>query len=262
MPQNPPAKPAPEDLLPDHLSPHLWRGHRISAGAIKGWASGHPTLDAELPGGGWPMQSLTEILQTPHACAAWRLLAPALSRLTQAGGAVFLIGPPQQPHLPGLAQRGLPAHQLFWVRCDTLADRLWATEQALKTRAVSAVLSWLPQARPEHMRRLHACASRHQGLLFALRPASAAQEASAAPLRLLVHVDPRHAGLQIEILKRRGPVLNRLLALTPPDLPGLDTLRVAPADTVVPTPSEQSVSLSGSAMTETNHALLDRLVLG
>jgi protein ImuA len=33
-------------------------------------------------------------------------------------------------------------------------ERLWATEQILQAGPVGAVLAWLPQARPEQIRRL------------------------------------------------------------------------------------------------------------
>lgn len=224
-----------------------------------GWGSGHASLDAELPGGGWPPQSLTEILQPLQSCAIWRLLSPALSGFTKAGGVVFLIGPPYQPHLPGLAQRGLAAHQVFWVHCTSQAERLWATEQALKAQAVSAVLCWLPQARPEHMRRLHACAAHHPGLLFAMRPAAVAREASAAPLRLLARLSSDQARLEVDILKRRGPLLTQTLDLSVPDLPGLAG-RSGPG---TPRRPSRATPLAPSDTQGIDHVpAVDRLVIG
>lgn len=227
--------------------------------APAGWASGHASLDAELPGGGWPLQTLTEILQPPQSCAIWRLLSPALSCFTDRGGVVFLIGPPYQPHLPGLVQRGLAAHQVFWVRCASQAERLWAAEQALKAQAVSAVLCWLPQARPEHMRRLQACATRHPGLLFAMRPAAAAREASAAPLRLLARLSAHQARLEVDILKRRGPLLTQTLDLSLPDLPGLRDR----SDPSVPRHPAPAMSWARGHVSSIDHVpALDRLVIG
>jgi protein ImuA len=247
---------SPQALLPDHLAAHLWRGHTMGSNAQAGWASGHELLDAELPGGGWPPQTLTEILQPPHGCAAWRLLSPALARFTAAGGLVLLIGPPHLPHLPGLCQLGLLAHQVILVRCASQSERLWATEQAIKARAFTAVLSWLPQARPAQLRRLQACAHQHPGLLFALRPAAAATESSAAPLRVMARVDAEQANLLVDILKRRGALLGRTLTLAAPDLPGLGRDHSS-LPVVVPASAEVNTTIRRS-----RHVTLDRLAVG
>ncbi|RZI86807.1 MAG: translesion DNA synthesis-associated protein ImuA [Rubrivivax sp.] len=204
-------------VLPDRIAQAMWRGNALGAQTSLAVPSGHAVLDAELPGGGWPCQSLTEILQAPSAHAEWRLLAPGLARLMAQGGTVLLIGPPQCPHLAGLQREGLRPDRLIWIDAQTPAERLWATEQALKARSVSAVLAWLPQARPEQLRRLQACAMQHPGLAFVFRPITARADASAAPLRLQLKLTgpiPRHPpALQIQILKRRGPLLDRIIEL-------------------------------------------------
>jgi len=133
--------------LPDRIAQAIWRGNALGGQAASVLSTGHAALDAELPGGGWPCQSLTEILQAPQAHAEWRLLAPGLARLVAQGGTVLLVGPPHCPHLPALRREGLREDRLIWVDVSVPAERLWATEQALKARSVSAVLAWLPQVR-------------------------------------------------------------------------------------------------------------------
>jgi protein ImuA len=92
------------------------------------------------------------------------------------------------------------------------------------------VLAGLPPARPDKLRRLqvHAAASTAPALLC--RPAAAAHEASAAPLRLLAHPGPGWA-LQVEVLKRKGPPLDRTLTLSAPPagLPAVWPARLAEA---------------------------------
>lgn len=208
--------PAPAALppaLPEHLAQAVWRGDALGQARTVVVASGHAALDAELPGGGWPCQAMTEVLQAQAAQAEWRLLSPALAQVVRQGGSVLLIGPPQRPHLPGLWREGLRDDRLVCVDAHTPAERLWATEQALKARCVSAVLSWLPQARAEQIRRLHVCAARHPGLLFVFRPVQALSDSSAAPLRVLLGLGPCPHPLHIEIVKRRGPALGRPLCL-------------------------------------------------
>jgi protein ImuA len=191
----------------------VWRGDALGSTAHPVIASGHGVLDAELPGHGWPCRNLTDVLCAQGTQAEWRLLSPALARVIDLGGSVMLIGAPCTPHLPGLAREGLRDERLVRIVAPSLSERLWATEQALKARCFTAVLSWLPHARPEQIRRLQACASRHPGLAFVLRPAEARHESSAAPLRVMLDVGPCPHPLRIEIVKRRGPVLEKTLQL-------------------------------------------------
>jgi protein ImuA len=92
---------------------------------------------------------------------------------------------------------------------------------------VDAVLAWLPQVRPEQLRRLQWAAAEHHKLLFVLRPSAAQAQASPAVLRLLLCLDDS-AALSVQILKRRGPVLAQPLLLDLPQPPS--TLRISRAD--------------------------------
>ena len=202
----------------------LWCAADLAAPAGAAVASGHAALDAQLPGGGWPVGAISEILQAQIGCNDWRLLLPALTRVQhRAPGPVVLVGSPHVPFGPGLAQQGLDAGRLLWLDTAAPAARLWAAEQALRCAAVAAVLAWLPQVRAEQLRRLQIAAQAHGKLLFVLRPAQAQAESSPAVLRLLVSnqpLAPDAAGgalfidaLLVQILKRRGPPLDQPLEL-------------------------------------------------
>ncbi|HET8871068.1 MAG TPA: translesion DNA synthesis-associated protein ImuA [Aquabacterium sp.] len=201
------------DALPEHLSQSVWTGAVMGKRHGPTMSSGHMLLDANLPGEGWPAQSLTEILQPQVGQGEWRLLMPAVRQLVRQGGSVILISPPYPPYLPALHQEGLSADRLIWVDTASQAQRLWATEQALQASCLTAILVWLPHAKPEHMRRLQNCATQHPGLLFAMRPLAARHESSAAPLRLALSLDKAPHPLQVQILKRKGPVLDQTLNL-------------------------------------------------
>jgi len=203
----------------------VWRADALAEAASADGGllpSGHVLLDAQLPGGGWPLGALCEVLQAPGDAAEWRLLLPALSTLKQS---VVLVGAPHLPFGPALAAQGLDVHRLIQVQASTVAQRLWAAEQALRCREVAALLVWLAQVRSEHLRRLHLAAQAHRCLLFVFRPASAQGESSPAVLRLLlgsaaadVAAGPPPASspddvLAVHILKRRGPPLATLLPL-------------------------------------------------
>ena len=215
--------------------PHaqLWRASSLGSCTSRCVASGFASLDAELPGGGWPTRGLSEILSASPGLLEWRLLAPALRGLLTAPvdaapkrrtplrraaqqRPLLLINPPHTPHLPGLQASGLTAQQLVWITASTPQQQLWAAEQAIKSNAAAAVLAWLPQARPEQIRRLQSHAQATDAPVFIFRPLSAAAQSSAAPLR--VRASPGlDWGLDVQILKRRGPTHEQMLNL--PALP-------------------------------------------
>lgn len=191
--------------LPPAVQSALWRGNEMGAAVVDTLPSGYAALDAELPGSGWPCRSLTEILQPQASTAEWRLLASAMRRVVAAGRDVVVVGPPMGPHLPGLRHVGLDERRLVWIQAEAPAQRLWVTEQLIKAGSAGLLVSWLPQARQEQIRRLQVCAQSSDGPVFLCRPTSAEHEPSAAPLRLHLRfgIDWQ---LRIHLLKRKGPV--------------------------------------------------------
>jgi len=203
--------------LPAHVEAALWRGDELGSRVTDVVSSGHAVLDRELPGGGWPCHSLTEVLSPQPSVLEWRLLGPTLRQVVASRRQVVVIGPPKQPHLPGLQHEGIDACHLVWLQAETPAQRLWCTEQLVQANAAGAVLAWLPQARQEQLRRLQVRAHANDGLVFLFRPAATQHEASPAPLRV-------HASfgadweLHVHVFKRRGPVHDGTLVL--PSVPG------------------------------------------
>ena len=114
------------------------------------------------------------------------------------------------------------------------ADAAWATEQALRSGVLGAVLWWQGAAPvlPATLRRLHLAAVEGRTPLFALRPAALRAQSSPAPLRLALDIaGPAH--LTVDVFKRRGPPLAVPLLL---DLPGPAPRRSRPTPTPMPTP--------------------------
>jgi protein ImuA len=99
-------------------------------------------------------------------------------------------------------------------------------------------VAWLPQARPEQVRRLQVCALASEGLVFLCRPAAARHESSAAPLRVLARPQPDWA-LELQVLKRRGPALDEPLVLqaVPGSLQAVLTPRTTRPSRLLPTPT-------------------------
>lgn len=224
--------------------PAVWRADELARNVGTTRATGHAALDAALPGGGWPVGALVEVLQAQAGQGEWRLLLPALvppvppaepagpqardrAARTQAptspwpdgrhGGALVLVNPPCRPFVPGLAAQGLDAARLLVLQGPALATDaaacVWACEQALRCGGVSAVLAWLPRVRPEQLRRLQMAAQNFQQSLFVMRPLAAQHEASPAVLRLQVETAGDTDALVLRILKRRGPPLAEALQL-------------------------------------------------
>ena len=230
---------------PGDLS-QVWRAAEL--GRIDGTAvpTGHAALDAQLPGGGWPVGAMIEVLQEQAGAHEWHLLLPALVRLAGAhSGPMVLVGAPYVPFGPALAARGLPGERLLWVDAGAPAARLWACEQALRCADAAAVLAWLPQARANALRRLHMAAQDGGKLFFVFRHAAAQHESCAASLRLLL------GGLEamtVDIFKRRGPPLPAPLLL-PARAPRLEALLAASHSRRSPIPTAMVLSF------RSNHAL-------
>jgi protein ImuA len=190
--------------------PHVWRVEDLAVQEAV-LPTGHAALDAQLPGGGWPVGGMVEVLQERAGPHVWQLLLPGLAQaIRQQAGPVVLVNAPYEPFGPSLAAQGLPGERLLCVKAGKPAARLWATEQVLRCADVPAVLAWLPQAKSAQLRRLHMAAQQHEGLLFVFRGLNARHDASPARLRLVAEGVQT---LQLTILKRRGPPLDTPLAL-------------------------------------------------
>ncbi|HYH19123.1 MAG TPA: hypothetical protein VD995_10955 [Azospirillum sp.] len=109
---------------------------------------GVPELDGALPDGGLPLGCLHELAGPEMARGAATAFAAALlARLAageKAGGpamgpAVWIVRG-RDLHAPGLAAYGLLPDRLIAVRAARDTDALWAMEEALRCRRLSAVL--------------------------------------------------------------------------------------------------------------------------
>jgi hypothetical protein len=181
--------------------PAIWRGGDC-APEPSAMPSGFPELDAVLPGRGWPQAALTEVLLAREGIGEIRLTLPALARLQAGLRDVVWIAPPHLPYAPALAAAGLDLARLLIVRCHSVAEELWAYEQALRAPECGAAFAWLGPHDDRVLRRLAVAAreGRTWGVLWR-RPGQQAV-ATAAPLRLALAAQERR--LAVRVLKRRG----------------------------------------------------------
>ena len=200
-------------------NPRIWRG-RDQAGRQAGLASGYPELDRHLPGGGWPRESLTEVLTEHYGIGELRLLMPALARLSTETspqdftepGWIAWVSPPFQPYPPALQQCGIDLSRMLIVRPRDDSELLWSAEQALSSGTCAAVLLWPSMLDDQASRRLQLAAEKGRSWAIAFRPLAARRQPSAAALRIELHPDTQ--GTRVHILKSRGgrpAVISQLL---------------------------------------------------
>ena len=201
--------------------PGVWRGGELEHALQPTIATGHAALDAELPGGGWPTGTLTEVLHDAAGIGEIALLAAALEGATAGNRMLAWINPPHLPYAPALAQMGLPLARCLVIRPASREDALWSAEQALKSGACGAVLFWLDgtlrQAGREKaneyaaLRRLQMAAEAGRAMAIYFR--STAAERLSTPAHLRVVLQREDSALQVRIPKRRGPPLVKPLSL-------------------------------------------------
>jgi protein ImuA len=204
---------------PEALHPSLWRASQLARGRTRCVDTGFPTLSAQLPGGGWPMGTMVDLLVQQPGIGEMRLLAPALAMVAERR--VVLLQPPHVPQALALAALGLPPASVIWIRAERSGDMLWAAEQVLRSGSCGALVCWPDQVgagsarqrfvRSDSLRRLHLAAQAGETLCFMMRPLAAATDASPAPLRL--SLAPARGGVNIGFVKRQGPVRDEPLFL-------------------------------------------------
>jgi hypothetical protein len=202
------------DILADA---RVWRLKDASAAPTRPvWSTGCSSLDARLPGGGWPTASLIEVLLDDIGLGEVQLFLPALvecqRRVSQGGGGeapwLVWIAPPHEPYAPALAQQGIELERFLVVQPTSATEALWAAEQALGSGVCAAVFLWLKGTDDRWLRRLKLAAEAGGALGVLFRPERHRFESSPASLRLLMTQGEHEA--RLDLLKvqggRPGPV--------------------------------------------------------
>ena len=191
--------------------PGVWRGGELEHAMQPVVATGHASLDRELPGGGWPTGTLTEVLHDAAGIGEISFLAGALARASGEDRLIAWIAPPHVPYAPALASAGIPLDRCLVVRPADRDDALWAAEQALRSGACGAVLFWLPSDEYAWLRRLQMAAEAGRAMAVLFR--STAAERLSTPAHLRVVLSREEGALEVRIPKRRGPPLESPIRL-------------------------------------------------
>jgi len=181
-------------------SADLWSGHAVPAARARD--TGFSQLNALLPGHGWPLSALIELIPLLAGIGELSLLMPALRRLCNEARDIVFVCPPHIPYPPALAQAGLPLNRIIWIDAKNDADARWCAEQTLREGIAGAVLLWSDVAKDIALRRLQLAAREGESLLFMYRSPALLKAASPATLRLALR--PQRGALSVEVIKARG----------------------------------------------------------
>ena len=188
--------------------PGVWRGSELARPAAPGIPTGFAILDEQLPGHGWPVGTLTELLPAHEGIGELRLLGKALARIAASGRTLAWIAPPYLPYAPAFAASGIALERVIVVRTRDAQETLWATEQSLRANACGAVLAWLGDITDyAALRRLQLAAEDSTCAAFLFRTPDTSGATSPAALRL--ELEAASGGLSLRILKRRGKPLQQ-----------------------------------------------------
>ncbi|MET0291889.1 MAG: translesion DNA synthesis-associated protein ImuA [Steroidobacteraceae bacterium] len=179
--------------------PSLWRGRSLARTAT--FPSGFPALDAALPGGGWPLSGLIEVLIPQHGIGELSLWLPLIAERSARpeGRWCAFISPPHALFAPAFAAAGIDLSRLLIVH---ERPGLWSLEQALRSAACDLAFCWIERVAPRDLRRLALATEQGATPAVLFRPASRQHESSPACLRLLL--TPFAQGLTVQLIKSRG----------------------------------------------------------
>lgn len=223
-------------------SHEVWRGrrHRADVAAI---STGHARLDRQLPGNGWPLGAITELLTDTPGSGELSLLFPLLANVTARGQWAVLVDPPWVPYPPAMHGHGIALERVLLIRTRTPQESLWASEQALRGVRGGAVLAWQDNPGFTRLRRLQLAAKAGHKAAFLFRPASAAPHSTPAAVRL--QLDAEASGTRITLLKGRGiQPGSSVLIPRDPHVPGSAATLIAGTPQTIPDPVRLSAQPS------------------
>ena len=181
--------------------PLLWRGKQVSH-RLHTLSTGHTALDTALPGNGWPMGAVTELVNDTTGCGELSLLMPVLARLSRENHWITMIDPPWIPYPSALHGHGLAVEKLLLIRTQNRGESLWACEQIVRGIPGGVMLAWPDVLSFSELRRLQLAAKSTQKTVFLFRDRKTASTSSPAALRL--RLTPHDDDLHIRVLKCRG----------------------------------------------------------
>ncbi len=174
------------------------------------FSTGCAEADHCLPHGGYDAGTIVEYLQSSTQCGAISLaLIAAREALHSTDRACLFVDWQQQFYPPAASALGIDLKRLIIVRPQTLAERLWAIDQALRSSAIVAVIAEIEHIDDRSARRLQLAAERGGGVGLLVRGEAARHQPSWAEIQWLVQATPAqkitaHRQLALELMRVRG----------------------------------------------------------
>ncbi len=162
--------------------------------------SGIWQLDQTL--GGWPSETIIELIHSDEGIGEISLLLPLISNLSNTSDKwVALINPPYIPYAPTMNTKNIDISKILIIKPQGHKEMLWAMEQTLRAKTCSAVIGWPKSINDKIARRLRVAARIGKTIGFYLIQKNSAPKSSSAPYRL--QVNKNEFNTQISILKTR-----------------------------------------------------------
>ncbi len=163
--------------------------------------TGFSELDRQISLGGWPLHGGIEVLGNDNNANSMSLFLPTMIALSKQKRWQAFITPPHIPYAPRLHGCGVATEQILLVHPKNREERLWATEQAIRSTTCSVVFSWLGSGeyRYAELRKLQLAATENDTLAILFR--SSTTEEHHTPFSLRLTINPHRT---VNILKQRG----------------------------------------------------------
>ncbi len=178
-------------------------------------SSGCEPLDRLLPDEGFRRGTLVEWLAAGWGSGVGTLALATARAACRDGGALVVLDRRREFYPPAAVRLGIDPRNLIVVRANGDADNDWALDQALRCRAVAAVLAWPEKLDGRTFRRLQLAAEENGTLGLLIRDESVRHEPSWADVRLLIESLSLGLGqgdmrrLRIHLLRCRGTTSGR-----------------------------------------------------
>jgi cell division inhibitor SulA len=171
-----------------------------------------------LPAGGWPLQSVVELVVDDWGSGELQLLLPLMRDLSGQGSRLAMIGPPYLPYALALEDAGIDLDCLVVIDNQVSNDnRWWCAEKLLHHDQCRLVLVWPQYSRADQVRRLllAAAAGNSLGVIFSRdNPVD-------TPVSLRLKAEYCGQGIFVEVLKSRFSWLRGSAVIPDHDFPGM-----------------------------------------
>jgi cell division inhibitor SulA len=211
---------------------------RVDPSGNRCLATGHAELDRELPGGGWPVSRVSELLVPEEGLAELHAVVPVLHMLTRGNRTVLLLNPPADC-VSALARLGVARSRLLVIGGNRASEQLWAIEQAAARDDFGALVAWAPAgANDEAIHRLDRAMRQSQGICLLFRPLAAARDITPAALRVILQADaPDRVQMTLLVRAARRIAAPREVMLRPGIIVKHPAFEHAEAEVAAPEPA-------------------------